>query len=113
MTRSLKKFVYINKYTFYKVKHEIFSEIGILKNFRKEAVSKNWFLNKNLFVLWSKNDTVLPFMVGYYFLVYNGHSFNLLFINLNMVGHKVGEFVLTTKIGIQIHNLKKNKDKIK
>jgi hypothetical protein len=52
MTRSLKKFVYISKSAFYKVKHEIFSEIGVLKYFRKEAVSKNWFLIKTLFLLW-------------------------------------------------------------
>lgn len=39
-------------------------------------------------------------------LIYNGLKFISIIIKENMIGHKFGEFVLTKKIGAQIHSNK-------
>lgn len=41
---------------------------------------------------WSRASTVTPDMVGLTFAVHNGHKFLPVFVNENMVGHKLGEF---------------------
>lgn len=113
MTRSIRKFIY-NDYIFLnKLKLNEVSEISELKKFKIEAVKKNWFLNKTLFIIKKKNDIILDYMVGLYFLVYNGNSFFLLFIKENMVGYRIGEFIITKNLGSQIHNNKRNSNKSK
>ena len=41
---------------------------------------------------WSRRSTVIPDMVGLTFNVHNGKRFIPVFVNENMVGHKLGEF---------------------
>ena len=41
---------------------------------------------------WSRRSTVTPDMVGITFAVHNGKKFLPVFVNENMVGHKLGEF---------------------
>jgi len=41
---------------------------------------------------WSRASTVVPDMVGLTIAVHNGKQFLPVFINENMVGHKLGEF---------------------
>ena len=41
---------------------------------------------------WSRRSTIIPEMVGLTIAVYNGKRFIPVFINENMVGHKLGEF---------------------
>lgn len=41
---------------------------------------------------WSRRSTIIPDMVGMTFAVHNGRKFIPVFINENMVGHKLGEF---------------------
>ena len=41
---------------------------------------------------WSRRSTVLPEMVGLTISVHNGKKFLPIYINENMVGHKLGEF---------------------
>jgi small subunit ribosomal protein S19 len=41
---------------------------------------------------WSRRSTIVPDMIGLTFMVHNGKSFQAVFINENMVGHKLGEF---------------------
>ncbi|MGL4677107.1 MAG: 30S ribosomal protein S19 [Brevinema sp.] len=41
---------------------------------------------------WSRRSTVLPEMIGLTFQVHNGKMFVPVYINENMVGHKLGEF---------------------
>lgn len=45
--------------------------------------------------LWARSLTIPDSFVGSRFKVYNGKEFQPLFITLDMVGHKLGEFVPT------------------
>ena len=44
---------------------------------------------------WSRRSTVIPEMVGHTFGVYNGKQHVPVFVQENMVGHKLGEFAPT------------------
>ena len=44
---------------------------------------------------WSRRSTIIPEMVGLTIQVYNGKIFVPVYINENMVGHKLGEFAPT------------------
>ena len=48
---------------------------------------------------WSRACTISPEFVGQTFLVDNGRMFNSVIVNENMVGHKLGEFSQTRKLG--------------
>lgn len=41
---------------------------------------------------WSRSSTIVPDMVGLTIAVHNGNKFLPVFVNENMVGHKLGEF---------------------
>ncbi len=41
---------------------------------------------------WARGSTIIPDMVGLTIGVHNGRKFIPVFINENMVGHKLGEF---------------------
>ena len=41
---------------------------------------------------WYRGCTIVPEFVGHTFLVHNGKSFPRVFVNEDMVGHKLGEF---------------------
>ena len=42
--------------------------------------------------IWSRRSTILPEMVGHTIAVHNGKKFIPVYIQENMVGHKLGEF---------------------
>ena len=44
---------------------------------------------------WSRRSTVLPEFIGLTIAVHNGKQHVPVFINENIVGHKLGEFALT------------------
>ena len=44
---------------------------------------------------WSRRSTIVPEMIGYTFSVHNGRRFLPIYVNENMVGHKLGEFAPT------------------
>ncbi len=44
---------------------------------------------------WSRRSMVLPNMIGLTIAVHNGRDHLPIFINENMVGHKLGEFAMT------------------
>lgn len=46
---------------------------------------------------WSRASTITPLMVGMSFAVHNGRAFIDVFVDENMVGHKLGEFAPTRK----------------
>jgi small subunit ribosomal protein S19 len=46
---------------------------------------------------WSRACTITPEMVGVTFAVHNGRQFIDVFVDENMVGHKLGEFSPTRK----------------
>ncbi len=41
---------------------------------------------------WSRRSTIFPEMIGHTLMVHNGNKFLPVFVNENMVGHKLGEF---------------------
>jgi small subunit ribosomal protein S19 len=44
---------------------------------------------------WSRRSTIFPDMIGHTMLVHNGKAFIPVYVNENMVGHKLGEFAPT------------------
>jgi small subunit ribosomal protein S19 len=44
---------------------------------------------------WSRRSTILPDFIGLTIAVHNGKQHIPVFVNDNMVGHKLGEFALT------------------
>ena len=48
--------------------------------------------SKKVIKTWSRRSTIIPEMVGLTFAVHNGKKFVPVFVNENMVGHKLGEF---------------------
>ena len=44
---------------------------------------------------WSRRSMILPNMIGLTIAVHNGRDHVPIFINENMVGHKLGEFAVT------------------
>lgn len=77
MARSLKKGPFIDEHLWKKV-------------LKIQAGS-----GKKMIKTWSRRSTILPEMVGITFAVHNGKSFMPVFVQENMVGHKLGEFAHT------------------
>ena len=50
---------------------------------------------KRIIKTWSRRSTVIPDMIGHNFALYNGRKHVTVYIQENMVGHKLGEFVPT------------------
>ena len=44
---------------------------------------------------WSRRSTILPDFVGLTIAIHNGRQHVPVYVNENMVGHKLGEFALT------------------
>jgi small subunit ribosomal protein S19 len=61
--------------------------------------------------VWSRRSFISPEFLGFCFLVYNGHVFQRIVVQNNMIGHKFGEFAVTKRIGPNIHIAKKKKKK--
>lgn len=74
MARSLKKGPFVD--------HHLQKKVDEL-NAKKE---------KKTIKTWSRRSMILPEMVGHTFDVYNGRKFIAVFVNENMVGHRLGEF---------------------
>ena len=76
MTRSLKKGFYVNE--------------KLLQKVQKMNASGD----KKVVKVWDRACQIVPEMVGFTFAVHNGKSFVSLYINEEMIGHRLGEFVL-------------------
>lgn len=79
MSRSLKKGPYVDE--------------KLLKKVLKAKETKD----KKPIKTWSRDCTITPAMVGTTFAVHNGRDFLSVFVEENMVGHKLGEFSPTRK----------------
>lgn len=79
MSRSLKKGLFIDE-----------------KLMKKVAAARATGSKKPI-KTWSRASTISPEMVGLYFSVHNGKNFIEVFVDENMVGHKLGEFSPTRK----------------
>lgn len=73
MTRSLKKGPFVDYH--------------LLKKVRSADQ-----INKRVIKTWSRRSMIIPEMIGFTFAVHNGKNFIPVFVNENMVGHKLGEF---------------------
>jgi len=78
MPRSLKKGPFVDDHLMKKVEK-------VLASSGKKEVIKTW----------SRRSTILPDFVGLSFNVHNGKRFIPVYVNEEMVGHKLGEFALT------------------
>ena len=77
MARSIKKGPFIDSHLMKKV----------------EAAQQSG--DRKLIRTWSRRSTVTPEFVGMSLAVHNGRKFITVFVNENMVGHKLGEFAPT------------------
>ena len=77
MPRSIKKSPFVD--------HHLAKKI-------QDAIASN---EKRPIKTWSRRSVVLPDMIGLTIAVHNGRQHMPVFINENMVGHKLGEFAPT------------------
>ncbi|MCE1247168.1 MAG: 30S ribosomal protein S19 [Firmicutes bacterium] len=77
MSRSVKKGPYVDE------------------NLEKKIKSLNIKGDKKVVKTWARSSTVTPDMVGHTLAIHNGHRHVPVYINEQMVGHKLGEFALT------------------
>jgi small subunit ribosomal protein S19 len=61
----------------------------------KKITKMNSEGQKKPFKTWSRRSTIYPDMIGHTVMVYSGKSFIPVYINDNMIGHKLGEFAPT------------------
>jgi len=77
MARSIKKGPYVDS--------KLLKKIQALNESNQKKVIKTW----------ARRSTITPEFVGHTLAVHNGNQFIPVFINENMVGHKLGEFAPT------------------
>lgn len=58
-------------------------------------VAMNEKNEKNVIKTWSRASTIFPDMVGHTIAVYDGRKHVPVYVSEDMVGHKLGEFVVT------------------
>ncbi len=74
MTRSIKKGPFIDAHL------------------AKKVETMNSGGEKKVFKTWSRRSMIIPEMIGHTFAVHNGKKFVPVYVNENMVGHRLGEF---------------------
>ena len=50
---------------------------------------------KTVIQTWSRSSTITPIMIGHTIAVHNGRQHVPIYVNEDMVGHKLGEFAIT------------------
>lgn len=61
----------------------------------KKIVEMNKSGEKKVIKTWSRSSTIFPEMIGHTIAVHDGRKHVPVYISEDMVGHKLGEFVLT------------------
>lgn len=64
---------------------------------------------KETIVTWSRASTITPIMLGHTIAIYNGKQHVPIFINEQIIGHKLGEFVPTRTFRTHIKGDRKSK----
>jgi small subunit ribosomal protein S19 len=77
MTRSIKKGPFVDDHLYRKV----------------EALNSGG--EKRVIKTWSRRSTIVPEFLGHTIAVHNGKQFVPVYVQENMVGHKLGEFAPT------------------
>jgi len=73
------------------IKKGPFVDLHLLKKVETSTAGKD----KRPIKTWSRRSTILPEFIGLTIAVHNGRQHVPVYINENMVGHKLGEFALT------------------
>ena len=68
-----------------------FADASLLKKVEAQADSDK----KTVIKTWSRRSTIFPSFIGYTFAVYDGRKHVPVYVQEDMVGHKLGEFVPT------------------
>lgn len=68
-----------------------FADAHLMKKIESQADQEK----KSVIKTWSRRSTIFPNFVGYTIAVYNGRKHVPVYIQEDMVGHKLGEFVPT------------------
>lgn len=68
---------------------------------------------KKVIKTWSRSSTIIPVMIGHTIAVYNGKQHVPVFISEQIIGHKLGEFVVTRNFRSHTKTNKKVKSKRK
>lgn len=61
----------------------------------KKILEMNKSGEKKVIKTWSRSSTIFPQMIGHTIAVHDGRKHVPVYISEDMVGHKLGEFVLT------------------
>lgn len=61
----------------------------------KKVITASEGGDKKAIKTWSRRSTILPEMIGLTLAIHNGRKFVPVYVNENMVGHKLGEFAAT------------------
>ncbi len=61
----------------------------------KKVEALNASNTKSVIKTWSRRSTIFPIMVGHTIAVHDGRKHVPVYVTEDMVGHKLGEFVLT------------------
>ncbi len=77
MTRSLKKWFYVNE--------KLLKKVNKMKETGEKKVLK----------VWDRASQITPEMIGYTFAVHNWKQFVSVYITEEMIGHRLWEFALT------------------
>jgi small subunit ribosomal protein S19 len=91
MSRSLKKGPFVAYHLFKKIE------------------KMNTSNKKDVILTWSRASTIVPVMIGHTIAVYNGKQHVPVFINEQIIGHKLGEFVPTRTFKTHIKIDRKSK----
>jgi small subunit ribosomal protein S19 len=81
----------------------------ISANLSKKVDLLNASGKKDVIKTWSRASTILPSMVGHTIAVYNGKQHVPVYVNDQMVGHKLGEFSPTRNFRSHVKSDKKAK----
>jgi small subunit ribosomal protein S19 len=73
------------------IKKGPFVDLHLLKKVETATAGKD----KRPIKTWSRRSTILPDFIGLTIAVHNGRQHVPVYVNENMVGHKLGEFALT------------------
>jgi small subunit ribosomal protein S19 len=75
----------------------------------KKVEKMNSINKKETILTWSRASTIIPIMLGHTIAVYNGKQHIPIFINEQIIGHKLGEFVVTRNFKTHIKADRKSK----
>jgi len=68
-----------------------------------------FFFEKKIFFSWKRNVVISNFFLNKRFRIHNGIWLLSCYVKTNMVGHKIGEFSITKKLGRDIHQNNKKR----